>query len=367
MFIFILKPQLTKLDLLLLASPRQNRTTTLDCLYFFLSLVCLSLLEEQFKTIWHLLIAARVQQRVVYMASGVRFLPLCCLSIGISMCLSASVLLQFTSKPHLAFFFSFFSFLLLAQRARQGLAKTAGCRGNTLCHRNGLEQELAYPCQSAGRIWAMPCVNRWSDFHSDDSGISPTLLLSGKATPASLFLKAPRVLLSSPISCLNYAPLCAVVFFLPLLPTHLLLLRWLPSSSWSLIFFLLTVCLSLCIVKRWRPRFWSLKRTVFLLPPLPQPNPPPSTPTTRLSFSLLSSLHLKENTAFSMHKRLDAVNRRKPPGPMENIVRAAATVSLKGEREQEEEEGARLSEWGRQLEGITVQFHRQHNYKHLQC
>ena len=31
-----------------------------------------------------------------------------------------------------------------------------------------------------------------------------------------------------------------------------------------------------------------------------------------------------------MHKRLGAVNRMNPPGPMENILRAAATVSLKG-------------------------------------
>lgn len=111
-------------------------------------------------------------------------------------------------------------FLPPARRERQSLAGTAGCLGNTLCHRSGLEQELAYPCQSAGRIWAMPCVNRLSDFHSDGSGIGPTPPLSGKATPASLFLKAPRALLSSPISCLNYALLCAVVvvlffFFLP--------------------------------------------------------------------------------------------------------------------------------------------------------
>lgn len=59
-------------------------------------------------------------------------------------------------------------------RERQSLAGTAGCPGNTLCHCSGLEQEPAYPCQSAGRIWAMPCVNRLSDFHSDGSGSSPT-------------------------------------------------------------------------------------------------------------------------------------------------------------------------------------------------
>lgn len=102
---------------------------------------------------------------------------------------------------------------------RQSLAGTAGCPGNTLCHRSGLEQELAYPCQSAGRIWAMPCVNRLSDFHSDGSGIGPTPPLAVKATPASLFLKAPRALLSSPISCLNYALLCAALVFFFFLPS----------------------------------------------------------------------------------------------------------------------------------------------------
>lgn len=34
---------------------------------------------------------------------------------------------------------------------------------------------------------------------------------------------------------------------------------------------------------------------------------------------------------FSMHKRLGAVNRMNPPGLVENILAAAATVSLKGE------------------------------------
>lgn len=33
-----------------------------------------------------------------------------------------------------------------------------------------------------------------------------------------------------------------------------------------------------------------------------------------------------------MHKRLGAVNRMNPPGPVENIPSVAATVSLKGER-----------------------------------
>lgn len=367
MFIFILKPQLTKLDLLLLASPRQNRTTTLDCLYFFLSLVCLSLLEEQFKTIWHLLIAARVQQRVVYMASGVRFLPLCCLSIGISMCLSASVLLQFTSKPHLAFFFPFSPFCCwLKEQGKVWLKQLVAVA--TLCA-TAMDWNRNWPIHVSLQAGSGPCLVLTDDLISiQTTRVSAPLLcsLEKRPQPAS-FWKPPESSSLLPFPVLITHPFVPLFFFLPLLPTHLLLLRWLPSSSWSLIFFLLTVCLSLCIVKRWRPRFWSLKRTVFLLPPLPQPNPPPSTPTTRLSFSLLSSLHLKENTAFSMHKRLDAVNRRNPPGPMENIVRAAATVSLKGEREQEEEEGARLSEWGRQLEGITVQFHRQYNYKHLQC
>lgn len=43
--------------------------------------------------------------------------------------------------------------------------------------------------------------------------VSAPLLRSGKATPDSLFLKAPRALLSSPVSCLNYALFCAVVVF----------------------------------------------------------------------------------------------------------------------------------------------------------
>lgn len=68
-------------------------------------------------------------------------------------------------------------------KERQSLAGTAGCLGNTLCHRGGLEQELAYPCQSAGRIWAMPCVNRLSDFHSDSSGIGPCSSALWKSDP----------------------------------------------------------------------------------------------------------------------------------------------------------------------------------------
>lgn len=230
------------------------------------------------------------------------------------------MLLLPASQPHL-------SFPPPAQRERQSLAGTAGCLGNTLCHHSGLEQELAYPCQSAGRIWAMPCVNRLSDFHSDSSGIGPTPPLSGKATPASLFLKAPRALLSSPISCLNYALFCAVVvFFLPclLLPflPHLLLLIPHPLPSH---------CLSLTLLFCEKMRTKILKFEVCCVLGSPPPPPPPP-PTAQLSFALPSSLHLKGNTVFSMHKRLGAVNRMNPPGPMENIHSAAATVSLKGER-----------------------------------
>lgn len=76
-------------------------------------------------------------------------------------------------------------------RERQSLAGTAGCPGNALCHRSGLEQELAYPCQSAGRIWAMPCVNRLSDFHSDGSGISPTPPL-WKSDPGQPLSESPQ-------------------------------------------------------------------------------------------------------------------------------------------------------------------------------
>lgn len=78
-----------------------------------------------------------------------------------------------------------------AQRERQSLAGTAGCPGNALCHRSGLEQELAYPCQSAGRIWAMSCVNRLSDFHSDGSGISPTPPL-WKSDPGQPLSESPQ-------------------------------------------------------------------------------------------------------------------------------------------------------------------------------
>lgn len=91
--------------------------------------------------------------------------------------------------PHLSFFFQ--PPPPSSVRERQSLAGTAGCPGNALCHRSGLEQELAYPCQSAGRIWAMPCVNRLSDFHSDGSGISPTPPL-WKSDPGQPLSESPQ-------------------------------------------------------------------------------------------------------------------------------------------------------------------------------
>lgn len=166
-----------------------------------------------------------LQQNFLCMVTGVKFLPPCLLTTEPALCFHKHLRAASTSlvAPPVVF--------AAGSARKQSLAGTAGCLGNTLCHSSGLEQELAYPCQSAGRIWAMPCVNRLSDFHSDSSGISPTPPFSGKATPASLFLKAPRALLSSPISCLNYALLCAVVFFF--LPS--LLLSCLPFFlSWSL-------------------------------------------------------------------------------------------------------------------------------------
>lgn len=54
--------------------------------------------------------------------------------------------------------------------------------------------------------------------------------------------------------------------------------------------------------------------------------------STLSPFSLPSSLHLKGNTVFSMQKSPGAVNRTNPPGPVENVPRVAATVSMKGER-----------------------------------
>lgn len=60
--------------------------------------------------------------------------------------------------PHLSFFPPHRAQGREREREGQSLAATAGCPGNALWHRGGLEQELAYPCQSAGRIWAMPCV-----------------------------------------------------------------------------------------------------------------------------------------------------------------------------------------------------------------
>lgn len=155
-----------------------------------------------------------LQQNFLCMVTGVKFLPPCLLTTELALCFHKHLRAASTSlvAPPVVF--------AAGSERKQSLAGTAGCLGNTLCHSSGLEQELAYPCQSAGRIWAMPCVNRLSDFHSDGSGISPTPPFSGKATPASLFLKAPRALLSSPISCLNYVLLCCRCFFF--LPSLLL-------------------------------------------------------------------------------------------------------------------------------------------------
>lgn len=109
--------------------------------------------------------------------------------------LAAPLLLASLHMPHLSFFFSspppHPTPSSESERERQSLAGTAGCPGNALCHRSGLEQELAYPCQSAGRIWAMPCVNRLSDFHSDGSGISPTPLLR-KSDPGQPLSESPQ-------------------------------------------------------------------------------------------------------------------------------------------------------------------------------
>lgn len=273
-----------------------------------------------------------LQQNFLCMVTGVKFLPPCLLTTEPALCFHKHLRAASTSlvAPPVVF--------AAGSERKQSLAGTAGCLGNTLCHSSGLEQELAYPCQSAGRIWAMPCVNRLSDFHSDGSGISPTPPFSGKATPASLFLKAPRALLSSPISCLNYALLCAVVFFStlppPLLPPLLLVLIPHPPP------FSLSVSHSL-FVKRWGPRFWSLRSVVGTVLGFP---PPPLPPTTQLPFSLPSSLHLKGNTVFSMHKRLGAVNRMNPPGPMENILSYSFS-------EREEEGKRKVDGWVREAAG----------------
>lgn len=88
------------------------------------------------------------------------------------------------SQPHLSPFAA-------GSEGKRSLAGTAGCLGNTLCHSSGLEQELAYPCQSAGRIWAMPCVNRLSDFHSGGSGVSPTPPL-WKSDPSQPLSESPQ-------------------------------------------------------------------------------------------------------------------------------------------------------------------------------
>lgn len=145
--------------------------------------------------------------------------------------------------------------------------------------------------------------------------VSAPLLCCGKATPGSLFLKAPRALLSSPISCLNYAPFCAVVVFFFFLPSSS---RASPSSSPPPA--LLSV--SHFTVSRRSRSLKSDAGTVLASPPPPL--------AAWFSDSLPSSLHLKGNTVFSMHKRLGAVNRMNPPGPVENIPSVAATVSRRG-------------------------------------
>ena len=106
--------------------------------------------------------------------------------------------------------------------------------------------------------------------------VSAPLLRCGKAAPHSLFLKAPRALLSSPISCLNYAPFCAVVFcfFFLFLPSSS---PASPSSSPPP-----PVLLSVSHFTVFR-RFQSLKSdagTVLttLHPPPPPPPPPPAPP-----------------------------------------------------------------------------------------
>lgn len=211
-----------------------------------------------------------------FLAHGVKFLPPCLRTTELALCFHKHLRAASTSlvAPPVVF--------AAGSERKQSLAGTAGCLGNTLCHSSGLEQELAYPCQSAGRIWAMPCVNRLSDFHSDGSGISPTPPFSGKATPASLFLKAPRALLSSPISCLNYALLCAVVFFFyppsssPASPSPCL-----DPSPPSL----LTVCLSLSFCEEMRTKILKFEVCCRDRPWLP-----PTTTTSHNPAPLLPSI-----------------------------------------------------------------------------
>lgn len=217
-----------------------------------------------------------LQQNFLCMVTGVKFLPPCLLTTEPALCFHKHLRAASTSlvAPPVVF--------AAGSERKQSLAGTAGCLGNTLCHSSGLEQELAYPCQSAGRIWAMPCVNRLSDFHSDSSGISPTPPFSGKATPASLFLKAPRALLSSPISCLNYALLCAVVFFFyppsssPASPSSCL-----DPSPPSL----LTVCLSLSFCEEMRTKILKFEVCCRDRPWLP-----PTTTTSHNPAPLLPSI-----------------------------------------------------------------------------
>lgn len=206
----------------------------------------------------------------------------------------------------------------------------------------------------------MPCVNRLSDFHSDGSGIGPTPPLSGKATPASLFLKAPRALLSSPISCLNYALLCAVVvfFFLPSSSPASPSSSLDPSSP--------PYSLSVSHSFLWRDEdqdfeVWSLLQGPSLAVPHHHLPPHPSSPSP---FHRLSTW--KGILCFRCIKGLALSTGWIHQGPWKTYSELQLQFLWKG-REEEEEEGWWVSEGGRQLEGITVQFHRQHNYKHTKC
>lgn len=206
------------------------------------------------------------------MEAGVGFPLLCLLTVEPASCFhkglgAASARL---AAPPVVFFF-----LLPAQKERQSLAGAAGCLGNTLCHSSGLEQELAYPCQSAGRIWAMPCVNRLSDFHSDVSGIGPPILrsLEKRPQPASLW-KPPELstLLPFPVLITHSFVL---LFFSPFLPySSSASPSSLDSSSPP---FCLSVSHSLFILKRWKLRFFFFLVSLGLMQRPSLALPPPTT------------------------------------------------------------------------------------------
>lgn len=198
----------------------------------------------------------------------------------------------------------------------------------------------------------MPCVNRLSDFHSDGSGICPTPPLSGKATPASLFLKAPRALHSSPISCLNYVLLCAVVFFSsfppPLFsPTSSLDPSFTPfllSVSHSLLFFF-GKNLEFEVCGGCRPWLSPIAITSQHCPPFP--------------FRRLSTW--KGILCFRCKKVPVLSTGRIHQGLWKTYPELQLQFQWK---ERGARKGGWTREWGRQLEGITVQFHRQHNCSH---